>query len=487
MHIGPETRVLELVNQYPFLQAMLTGYAPAFKQLNNPLVRHTVGRMATLKMAASMGGVPLSRLLQDLGAAIEKHTGQSVQVADASELEEQERARKQALKQIILDLHAGVSREEVQRRFASMFEQVSPTEIGRIENELIQEGLPAEEVRRLCNVHVAVFQGALQANRELGQVVEAPVPPGHPVHTMRAENAVIEQIAQGLLAATTKLGDPPASALWPSARESIGAELERLGQVEKHYLRKEYQLFPVLEKKGVQGPPQVMWAVHDQIRAALKAAVSSLSQPPQQAVQAVRAVAQQVVDMVYKENNILLPMSLELLDDADWSEIRKGEDEFGYVMVQPGTEWVPVPGEPRKDKPEARISLDTGLLTAEQVNLVLSHLPVEVSFVDENDEVRYYSGGPDRIFPRSPAVIGRKVQNCHPPKSLETVNRILQSFREGTKDVASFWIQMRGKFLLIQYFAVRDARGNYRGTLEVTQDVTHIRALEGERRLLDWQ
>jgi DUF438 domain-containing protein len=134
-----------------------------------------------------------------------------------------------------------------------------------------------------------------------------------------------------------------------------------------------------------------------------------------------------------------------------------------------------------------RSALDTGTLGAEQLNLLLTHLPLDVSFVDENDEVRYYSATPERIFPRSPGVIGRKVQNCHPPKSVGTVERILAAFKAGRKDHADFWIQMRGRFLHIRYFAVRDAQGAYRGCLEVSQDVTEIRALEGERRLLDWE
>jgi len=133
------------------------------------------------------------------------------------------------------------------------------------------------------------------------------------------------------------------------------------------------------------------------------------------------------------------------------------------------------------------LNLDVGQLTPEQVNLMLTHLPVDISFVNEDDEVLYYSQTEDRIFPRSPGVIGRRVQNCHPPKSVGTVEKLLDSFKKGEKDVAEFWIQMKGRFILIRYFAVRDQHGKYRGTLEVSQDVTDIRALSGEKRLLDWE
>jgi len=130
--------------------------------------------------------------------------------------------------------------------------------------------------------------------------------------------------------------------------------------------------------------------------------------------------------------------------------------------------------------------LDTGALTPELVNLVLTHLPVDVSFVDAEDTVRYYSATPGRIFKRTPAVIGRKVQDCHPAKSVGTVVKILEAFKSGAKDTAEFWIELGGRFVHIRYFAVRDAAGRYRGCLEVSQDVTRIRALEGEQRLLDW-
>lgn len=135
---------------------------------------------------------------------------------------------------------------------------------------------------------------------------------------------------------------------------------------------------------------------------------------------------------------------------------------------------------------DAGLALDTGTLTSEQVNLLLTHLPVDISYVDENDTVIYYSATPERIFPRAPGVIGRKVQNCHPPKSVDVVDRILKAFRSGERDSAEFWIQSQGKFIHVRYFALRDGTGTYKGTLEVTQDATAIRALRGERRLLDW-
>jgi len=126
-------------------------------------------------------------------------------------------------------------------------------------------------------------------------------------------------------------------------------------------------------------------------------------------------------------------------------------------------------------------------LTAEQINLLLKHLPVDITYVDDGDAVAYYSDTDDRIFPRSAGIIGRKVSKCHPPKSVHIVERIVQAFKSGERDMAEFWITLNDRFVLIRYFAVRDTEGTYRGTIEVSQDITDIKRLEGEQRLLDWK
>lgn len=197
--------------------------------------------------------------------------------------------------------------------------------------------------------------------------------------------------------------------------------------------------------------------------------------------------------MVYKENYILFPLSLESLEKSEWIDIRKGESDIGYAIPDPVVDWpqATVVSEAAMDADTtegdvALLDLDTGRMTADQVNLMLKHLPVDVTFVDENDEVRYFSAGKERIFPRSPGIIGRKVQKCHPPKSLAVVDRILDEFRAGKRDVADFWIQVQGRLICIRYFAVRDDEGAFRGTLEVSQDITDMKSLEGEKRLLNW-
>lgn len=394
--------------------------------------------------------------------------------------------KKEILKDIIRDLHRGGDVEELRKRFAELVRDVSGGEIAAMEQELISEGLPEEEIKKLCDVHVRVFKDSLEEQPASGYV------PGHPLHTLAAENKELEKIVartRDLLALfREEAGDRAGSA----ERAKLASLINTLAEVEKHYLKKENQLFPRLEAKGKSGPSKVMWAVHDDIRAHLKDFRRALDLGDSVLVAKTGTwVLQEISDMIYKEEKILFPMSLEILDERDWARVKKGEEEVGYAWIAPGREWAsaapPEGGDAGANTAEGnRLALDTGVLSAEQVNLLLTNLPVDISFVDENDTVVFYSATRKRIFPRTPGVIGRKVQNCHPPKSLDVVTQILAAFRDGSRDVAEFWIEMSGKFIHVRYFAMRDGGGKYRGSLEVSQDVTGIRALRGEKRLLDW-
>jgi DUF438 domain-containing protein len=331
---------------------------------------------------------------------------------------------------------------------------------------------------------VEVFKESLSAQ-------DAPVVPrGHPLHTFMLENRAAEGILHELDHILAKLGDGPDKAAFAKEQRSLAKLIERLSELDLHYLRKENQMFPVLEVHGITGPSQVMWALHDDIRIAIKSSKAGVRDALiPDVVNTLRYLVKSVRDMIYKEEHILFPMAKDLLTDVEWRKVRQGEEEIGYAWIAPEQGWTGEAGVAtvENSEQEGTVRLDTGRMTIEQVNMMLKHMPVDISFVDENDEVRYYSATKDRIFPRSPGVIGRKVQNCHPPKSFAMVQKILDEFRAGRRHKADFWIQMKGRFLLIQYFAVRDEKGAYKGTLEVSQDVTDIKKLEGQKRLLDWE
>ena len=388
-----------------------------------------------------------------------------------------------------------------------------------MEEQLIREGMPVEEIQRLCDLHVAVVRDSLEKQEE----IEAP--PGHPVHTYRGGKRdhhidVANRLGATLRGRAKGVGCRPrvvGSSSPRSWRRSLG--------IDNHYLRKENELFPVLERHGVTGPSQVMWGVHDEIRAQVKAAKALLAagSVDGSGQSAGTSLARAAVEMVYKENKILFPLAQQTLSHQEWAEVRKGEDELGYAFQgtrspfpaassgapsrdrplradrpqgrprEPQAEasvcpsYRPHPRPPSRRRPKASTWISgTGRLSIEQVDMMLRHLPIEISFVDADGFVRYYSDTEERLFPRTPGAIGRHVKNCHPPKSVHMVEEILRKFAGGERDVAEFWIQMQEKFIHIRYFAVRNASKEYLGCLEVTQDVTGIRALEGQQRLLEW-
>ena len=474
MKLSPKTKVDELLTRYPFLKDALIRLDPHFKALDNPLLRKTLGKVATLSKVAMVGGIELNKLLNAMAQEVRKQTGEELPVEGEEKpavITDPEQ-RIVALKEIIEDLHKGIDIKVLKRRFLELIRDVAPSEIASMEQRLISEGMPEAEVKRLCDVHVEVFKESLE-----NKVVPG-LPAGHPVHTYMIENRRAETIIGQMQAVHDIRKD----------KEQLTGFLETLSAINLHYLRKENQLFPILEAHGISGPSKVMWALHDDIRQMLKEVTSrvreGVSTPKE-----LQALIQMMNDMIYKEEHILFPMALETLGDSDWAKVRDGEEEIGYAWVQQAEGWMPSGETYQENIPPEKVgslTLDTGLLTAEQINLLLTHLPVDISFVDENDKVAYYSQTEDRIFPRSPGIIGRSVQNCHPSKSVYVVDKILQEFKSGNRDSAEFWIQMKGRFIHIRYFAVRDHKGKYRGTLEVSQDVTSIRGLEGDKRLLDW-
>jgi DUF438 domain-containing protein len=472
MELNLKTKVNDLLTRYPFLKDFLINLNPEFKMLDNPFMRKTVGKVASLGKVAMIGGMDATKLLDDIAAEIRKKAGEEVAVAYGIGGPDEQELKINKLKEIIKELHAGKDAESQKKKFEDLIKDVAPWEIAQMEQKLIAEGMPETEIKNLCEVHVQVFKEALEHKTVPG------LPAGHPVHTLMLENRAAEEILKEAEAITDYVRE----------KDKMLDILNRLAQIDKHFLRKENQLFPIIETKGITGPSKVMWALHDDIRGVIKDVRKRVTERKMEKV-AAAALVKMVNDMIYKEEHILFPMALETLSEDEWAKVRKGEEEIGYAWIKPETQWQPAPGLFQQEllaEKVGSLNLDTGQLTAEQVNLLLTHLPVDISFVNENDEVAYYSATPDRLFPRSPGVIGRKVQNCHPPKSVDMVEKILSSFKAGTKNVAEFWIQMRGRMIHIRYFAVRDNAGRYRGCLEVSQDITDIQRITGQQRLLDW-
>ena len=391
--------------------------------------------------------------------------------------------RQQVLKELIAQLHEGRTVDEVKAQFEQTFHDVSATEISEVEQALIRDGMPVSEVQRLCDVHAAVFKGSIEEIHAQSPAEE----PGHPVHTFRQENRAVEKVIATMIRAHLDAYDQSGDSM---AAAQIQLGLQMLAQLDKHYLRKENLLFPYLEKYGVTAPPKVMWGVDDEIRALLKQCRAALRAGDRGAFLPLALDAlNRIQEMIFKEENILFPMTLEHLSRDEWASIHEQSPEIGYCLLQEEPVWNPAAGyqtpaqQPRQSAPGALV-LPSGAMTLQQITRLLDTLPFDVTFVDQDDTVRYFSQGTERIFPRTKAVIGRKVTNCHPPASVHIVAKIVEDLKSGRKDHEDFWIHMGPRFVLIRYFAVRSESGEYLGTLEVTQDIAPIQAIQGDKRLM---
>lgn len=441
-------------------------------------------------------------------------------------MEESKAQRQARIVEILTLLHEGGDFEEAKRLFSEEFDGVDVTEITSAEKALIQGGLPASEIQRLCNIHAAVFKGAIN---EIHQSSYEHEQPGHPVHTLKLENQVLQSLLtdeiDGLMTKIQK-GD------W-SVKERLIAALTDLGQLDKHYARKETLIFSFMEKYGITAPPQVMWGVDDDVRDQLKslqqylandrAAFNPLSEK-------WATLKNEIEEMIFKEEAIMVPMTLDVFSLRDWENIAADSFDIGFAFIPEPLPWHPseaalvkeVEREParlaaiqqakettegiadglaaeastteettsehydweQEANPET-VVFPTGILKLEQLLAIFQTLPVDLTFVDADERVRFFSEGKKRVFPRTKSVIGREVVNCHPPKSMHIVQQILDDFRSGARETADFWIDIQDRKIYIRYFALKDDAGNYLGCLEVTQDITAIQQIAGQNRLLD--
>lgn len=314
------------------------------------------------------------------------------------------------------------------------------------------------------------------------------LPKGHPVAIYSEEKALIRRLGQELLET-----DPE------TENQKFYNIFNQLQQIERRFERKENQLFPVLEQKSWTGPTKNMWSFHDTIREQFRLLRKKIeSRDFSGAKEDSHYLVSSIFRLLLTEKTVLFPNALELLSEDDWKQVRKGEEEIGWMLPEEPAAY-PVSQEeyihPSQDHTKRELSFDTensahydeGYMTVDQVNLLLRTMPLDITYVDENDKVIFYNRGEERVFPRSAGIIGREVKFCHPPKSVGTVLKILEEFRKGTKNEAAFWINFKGRLIYIRYFAVRDKQKNYRGVIEMSQDITDIKHIEGEKRLLEWE
>lgn len=407
-----------------------------------------------------------------------------------SELLDNATKRKELLKHMILQLHKGTAPDAVKKQLTRLLGSVPYNDVVEVEQELISEGLPQEEVLKLCDLHSAALDGVLDHSKA------KTAPPGHPVHTFQQENRALQHEIKSLEKLYTDVEQAESTDDLKALFVEIHQRFNAIMDVEKHYLRKEYLLFPFLEKHGVTGPPTVMWGKHDETRELLKGALEALGEKERINLDDAKTVIELVIkpaskavaDMIGKEEEILFPISLDTLDDAEWFEIEKQSLEYGFCLYDPKEIWIPEGVKPDDSIPEERdkIQLPSGSFTVTELTTILNTIPFDLTFVDKEDKVKFFTQGKERIFARSRAILGRTVQQCHPPSSVYVVEKILDDFKSGREDHAAFWINMKDQFILIEYFALRDKDAKYLGTIEVSQNLTEKKKLQGEQRLLHY-
>lgn len=398
-------------------------------------------------------------------------------------MKELDKERQQAILKILNFIQDGGELEEAKKMFQAAFDQVDVAEITAAERELIAQGLDPRKIQYLCNVHADVFKGNIKENKENSEFEK----PGHPVHTFKLENIVLKSLVNDALL--------PDLAKWEkgdkSALSKLRQELKDLAKIHYHYARKETSMFPIMTKYGITAPPKVMWGVDDKIRKLIGQANLFISQKDinkAEVSKAIKETAHEVLEMIFKEEEIMLPMIDEVASEEDWGNVKNEEEQIGYTLIQKPMNWKPK----EKPKSDGPISIDKlsslalnfaeGSLNLEQLSAILDLLPFALTFIDENDKVAYFGGGAN-IFPHSKNALGNSVYSCHLPESVPRVKKIFDDFHQGKKDKYEFWFKPRhmGRYLYLQYFAVRKDN-KYLGCLEVAQDVTDIRNWKNEKK-----
>ncbi|MFW9975858.1 MAG: DUF438 domain-containing protein [Candidatus Thorarchaeota archaeon] len=394
--------------------------------------------------------------------------------------------RKNILKEIARKISSGENHLELKMQFMKTLGVVNPAEMTLLKDELIQEGVSESDYEILFNMSLDVFRETVQAQKPI-------TPRGHPIHTLMAEHTLLMEYANELYTLTTTLkrGEREPEALFI---ERIRQLLGFFAESETHYLREENALFPLLEKHGLTGPPAAMWSEHQEIHEIEKALFEFRSESNETMTadleklgEASAKLSNMLASHFNKENNILFPASLRLFKEHEWEVVTQDFNDIGYCSysIKAIPKGTPIEVEKPSVSDAREVVFGSGRLSVDMLEAIFNHLPIDMTFVDDQDRVQFFSESPDRIFVRSRAVIGRSVQLCHPKKSVHIVEKILSDFRDGTRDSAEFWINLGGKTIHIRYFAVRDSKQKYLGCLEVSQDITEILKITGEKRLLD--
>ena len=393
--------------------------------------------------------------------------------------------RQEALLKVLHYIQNGGDFATAKKMFKEEFDQVDVAEITAAERELIKQGLDPRKIQYLCNVHADVFKGSIKQNDENPDFNI----PGHPVNTIKQENVVIRSLVKDYLLLNLQKWEENKS---DTILAKIKTALSDLATIDKHYTRKEVSLFPLMNKYGITAPPQVMWGVDDEIRGYIRdaqQAVNEVPANPDKVRDTINLACHEVLEMIFKEEEIMIPMIAEVASPEDWLNVKQEEKQVGYTLINPPMNWQPKLPKKNSGPIDIKnlqsffINFKEGSLNLEQLTAILDLLPFALTFIDEQDKVAYFGGGAS-IYPHSKNAIGNSVFSCHTPQSKPLIEKMFKQMHEGEIDKYEFHFtpHKMGRCLYLRYYAVRNQAGKYLGCLEVAQDVTEIRKWTSEKR-----
>lgn len=404
-----------------------------------------------------------------------------------SELIDNREKRVQELLAVSRGIIQGADAKPLIEQYHETIEQMSPHDMLAMEDQQLQMGITPQVIKQSIEKVIGIFFKSLER-----YPWERPAPDSFLGILMQENQALkqkLEQIKTILLSYRGR-----EEACFANLKAELAPKFAELRAFEQHYVKKENILFPYLEKRWQNYRPiTVMWSLHDDIRKKLKEVVALLERDDSSWQEFSLSMSQYfflVFGMIQKENLVVYPVAAETLSAEDWQAMYQQSFDYPFPFLET----------PQRKESANQLQTDTGTqqggdffvsetgrMNYEQLVLLFNHLPVDITFVDEHDQVRFFNQAKDRFFPRSPAIIGRNVKNCHPPESVHIVEKIVHEFKNGKRDEADFRIKMKGRYIFIRYVAVRDSDNTYRGVLEISQDITDIVTLSGEKRLLDWE
>ena len=520
--------VYDLVKEYPELQQIM--YDLGFTEINKKAMLHSVGKIMTIPKGAKMKGISMLDIISTLTSKGFKIVGempsninsdkQDGEIASASITPESKEERNALLKVYLKRLGEGEDIESVRADFVEKFSSVDASEIMQAEQELIAEGTPISEIQQLCDLHSALFHGSTKeekiANAEKAAIASMKAKkqeeikktlatnstgpmstaeereklqqdklqlaasliaiPGHPLETLTRENEVLAE----------RISDMRAAIENKSGKEDLLSKFEGVREIAIHYAEKGDLIYPHLNVKyGISGPSNVMWTVDDEIRDEMSALIKNCTFD-EAWFDKVSAVLVRADEMIYKESNILFPICALNFTTEEWYGIYHDSKDYADCMGIVANVW-PEAEEYEKtmfDKAAEAESVENtisspnndeivmpgGHVTLEQMTALLNTIPLEITFVDDNNINRYFNEGP-KLFKRPTMAIDREVFSCHPPKIEPMVRTIIEDFRNGVRDEFPVWVEKQGKTMLVKYMAVRDKDGKYLGTAEFVQEM----------------